>query len=489
MNLGAIVMAAGLGTRMKSDLPKVLHPLCGKPLLGYVLDMLLQAKVKKIALVVSHHKEQVQTFISEHYPRTLKGKSPLIVFVDQKKPQGTGHAILVTEKIFKDFQDPIAILSGDVPGLSLKTFEAMVRFHEEAQTELTLASAILDPSYPYGRVLRDHQNQVIGIIEALDATEEQRQIQEMGVGLYCVNPQALFPALKKMTPNNAKKEYYLTDIVKWISKKQAFVIPNKEEVLGINNRFDLAQYERIFRQAINKKWMLEGVTILDPQTTYIDTQVKLAHDVVLEPHTHLYGKTSVGEGTIIGVGSIVQNSTIGAHVHIKSYTVVEASKVEDEVTLGPFARLRPESIVKKKARVGNFVELKKTILGEESKANHLTYLGDAVIGKDVNVGCGVITCNYDGGLRHTGKAKTKIEDHVFVGSDCQLIAPVTLKRGAYVASGTTVTHDVPQDSLVIARVPQVTKPKYMKKLWARAKVRPQSLRKTRPQGGERRRRT
>ncbi|MBI2645600.1 MAG: bifunctional N-acetylglucosamine-1-phosphate uridyltransferase/glucosamine-1-phosphate acetyltransferase, partial [Deltaproteobacteria bacterium] len=236
-----------------------------------------------------------------------------------------------------------------------------------------------------------------------------------------------------------------------------------------NNRYELAQYEHYFRQAINKKWMLEGVTIIDPQTTYIDAGVQLAHDVVLGPNTHLYGKTSIGEGTTVGVGAIIQNSTIGAKAHIRSYTIIEESKVEDEGIVGPFSRLRPESHIKKRARVGNFVELKKTVLGEDSKANHLTYLGDAIIGKDVNVGCGVITCNYDGGLRYKGKAKTKIEDHVFVGSDCQLIAPVTLKRGTYVASGTTVTQDVPPDSLVIARAPQVIKPHYMKKLWARAK--------------------
>ncbi len=471
MDIGAIVMAAGLGTRMKSDLPKVLHPLCGKPLLGYVLDLLLQAKVKKIALVVSHHKEQVEAFVSEHYPKCVKGKNPLIVLVDQKKPQGTGHAILVTEKVFKGFIHPIAIVSGDVPGLSLKTFEALIHSHEEAQAELTFASAILDASYPYGRVLRNERNQVTGMVEALDATEGQLKIQEMGVGLYCVDPKVLFLALKKLTPNNAKKEYYLTDIVKWISKKEAYIVPNKEEVLGINNRYELAQYEKIFRYAINKRWMLEGVTIIDPETTYIDAHVKLAHDVVLEPNTHLYGKTSVGEGTMIGSGAILQNSIIGAHVHIKSYTIIEESKVDDQATIGPFARLRPESHVKKKARVGNFVELKKTVLGEDSKANHLAYLGDAVIGKDVNVGCGVITCNYDGGLQYSGKAKTKIEDHVFVGSDCQLIAPVTLKKGAYVASGTTVTQNVPKDSLVIARAPQVTKAGYMKKLWARAKKR------------------
>ena len=417
MDLGAIVMAAGLGTRMKSDLPKVLHSLCGKPLLGYVLDMLFQAKVKKIALVVSHHKEKVRAFVSEYAPRALKGKNPFIVFVDQKKPKGTGHAVLAAKKVFKGFNRPIAILSGDVPGLSLKTFEAMIRSHEETQTELTLASTLLDPSYPYGRVIRDSHDMVIGMVEALDATEEQRQIQEMGVGLYCVNPQSLFSALKQITPNNAKREYYLTDIVGLIGKKQAYRVSNKEEVLGINNRYELAQHEKVFRQAINKKWMCEGVTILDPDTTYIDARVKLAQDVVLEPHTHLYGKTSVGEGTIVGAGAIILNSTIGAHAHIKNYTVIEDSKVEDEVTIGPFARLRPESIVKKRARVGNFVELKKTVLGEESKANHLAYLGDAVIGKDVNVGCGVITCNYDGGLRYSGKAKTKIEDHVFVGRD------------------------------------------------------------------------
>ncbi|MBI2646049.1 MAG: NTP transferase domain-containing protein, partial [Deltaproteobacteria bacterium] len=196
MDLGAIVMAAGLGTRMKSDIPKVLHPLCGKPLLSYVLDLLLQAEVKKIVLVVSHHKEQVRAFVSETYPRAFKGKNPILSLVDQKSPKGTGHAVLVTEKVFKNFTHPIAILSGDVPGLSLKTFEALIYSHKDSQAELTLASAILDPSYPYGRVLRDRNNNITGMIEALDATEEQRQIQEMGVGLYCVNSHALFSTVK-----------------------------------------------------------------------------------------------------------------------------------------------------------------------------------------------------------------------------------------------------------------------------------------------------
>src|SRR3989338_633244 len=465
MDIGAIVMAAGLGTRMRSQTPKMLHPLCGKPLIGHVLDLLIQAKVKKAAIVVSHHKEEIITYVKKQYP-----KAPFI-FVDQKTPLGTGHAVLKTQHLFKNFKLPLVILSGDVPGLTLATLKAFVEAHVSSKKELTLATAILEASYPYGRVVRDFHDHVVKMVEAKDATEEELKISEMGVGLYCVNVEPLFQSLKKITPNNAKKEYYLTDMVGLIESKHAFVIQQKEEVMGINTREELSRHEKIFREKINQAWMLKGVTLLDPQTTYIDSEVKLSEDVLIYPQVHLYGKTTIGKNTMIKTGSVITDSHIGAQVTIKEYSVIEESTIEDQAIIGPFARLRPETKVKKRARVGNFVELKKTVLGDESKANHLTYLGDATIGKDVNVGCGVITCNYDGGLRYSGKAKTVIGDKSFIGSDCQLIAPLTLQKGSYVASGTTVTENVPKDSLVIARVKQMTKKGYMKKLWARSKKR------------------
>lgn len=465
-NFGAIVMAAGLGTRMKSELPKVLHPLCGKPMIGHVLDLLVKAKAKKVAIVVSYGKEEVMGYVREAFSKQVTSKT--FVFVDQKKPLGTGHAVLKTEAVFKSFSGPIVILSGDVPALSLETVKKLLAFHAQGNTELTLTTAILDTSIPYGRVIRDMDEKVVSVIEAKDASAKELQVTEMNMGLYVANAHVLFSSLKKVKPNNAKHEYYLTDIVSLVDNKAAFLIENAEEVMGINSRDELSKREAFLREKINRHWMIEGVTLRDPKTTYIGVNVVLGSDVTIEPGVSLQGRTRIQSGSTVGEGSVVRNSQIGKQVTIKEYCVVDTSVIEDFAIVGPFARIRPESRMRKYSRVGNFVELKKTVLGEGSKANHLTYLGDAVIGKEANIGCGVITCNYDGGIKYDGKAKTVIGDKSFVGSDCQLIAPVTLNKGSYVASGTTVTQNVPPDSLVIARAPQVTKKGYMKKIWARA---------------------
>ncbi|MEK7791468.1 MAG: bifunctional UDP-N-acetylglucosamine diphosphorylase/glucosamine-1-phosphate N-acetyltransferase GlmU, partial [Deltaproteobacteria bacterium] len=395
---------------------------------------------------------------------------PFIV-VDQKKPLGTAHAVLVTERHFKDAETTVAILNGDNPLLCSETIKNFFDFHIKNGADLTVATALLDEKIPYGRIVKNSNGDLLKIIEAGEATPEQLKIREMNVGLYCASSVPLFSALKKITPDNTKKEYYLTDLIPLMEKKGVYLIENEVEALGINDRYELSQKESYLRDQINKGWMLKGVTMIDPKTTYISPQATLAEDVVLYPQVHIEGKSVIGKGTTIGVGAIIRDCQMGANVTIKSYSVVEESRIDDGAIVGPFARIRPESHLKKGSRVGSFVELKKTTLGEESKANHLTYLGDAEIGKDVNVGCGVITCNYDGNLRYEGKAKTKIGDHSFIGSDTQLVAPVTLKEGAYVASGSTVTEDVPKDSLVISRVPQVTKKGYMKKMWARAKKR------------------
>ncbi len=463
MNIGAIVMAAGLGTRMKSHVPKVLHHLCGKPLLFYTLDLLKKAEARKVAIVVNHKKEEIIKTVEGHYNKNL------FTFVDQKKPLGTGHAVLMTEKVFKNFKSPIVILSGDSPLLSFETLCRFVTHHTQRGMDLTMGTCLLNPSIPYGRIIHDESGRVTQIIEAIDASPEELQIREMNIGLYCAESTALFNALKNIRPNNKKGEYYLTDIAKMISKNSKFCIEKKEEVLGINSRVDLANMERYMKEDMNQKWMEAGVTIIDPQTTYIDPEAKIGRDVILHPQTHIKGKTTIGEGTTVGIGAILLDAEIGSQVKIEPYTVIEESRVDDYASLGPFARLRPGTHIKSKARVGNFVELKKTVLGEGSKANHLSYLGDAEIGRDVNIGCGVITCNYDGGLRYQGKAKTKVGDKSFIGSDCQLVAPIILSKGSYIASGTTVTKNVPPDSLVIARPEQVTKKGYMKKLWAKAK--------------------
>mgnify|MGYP001617523999 CR=1 FL=1 len=433
----------------------------------YVLDTLLEAKVSKIVVVVNHRKEAVIAALRDRYG--LKN-GPFIV-VDQKKPLGTAHAVLVTERHFKDAETTVAILNGDNPLLCSETIKNFFDFHIKNGADLTVATALLDEKIPYGRIVKNSNGDLLKIIEAGEATPEQLKIREMNVGLYCASSVPLFSALKKITPDNTKKEYYLTDLIPLMEKKGVYLIENEVEALGINDRYELSQKESYLRDQINKGWMLKGVTMIDPKTTYISPQATLAEDVVLYPQVHIEGKSVIGKGTTIGVGAIIRDCQMGANVTIKSYSVVEESRIDDGAIVGPFARIRPERHLKKGSRVGSFVELKKTTLGEESKANHLTYLGDAEIGKDVNVGCGVITCNYDGNLRYEGKAKTKIGDHSFIGSDTQLVAPVTLKEGAYVASGSTVTEDVPKDSLVISRVPQVTKKGYMKKMWARAKKR------------------
>ena len=463
MKIGAIVLAAGLGTRMNSDLVKVLHPLCGKPLLFYVLDLLLAAKVEKSAIVVSHQKQKIMEAVKGCY-----GAHHPFIFVDQKTPRGTGHAVMKGLGAFKNFKEPIFILSGDVPLLTLKTVRLFYNHHQKEKAQLTVGSAILDKSVPYGRVIRDDSGNLVEVVETIDATPQQRKIEEMNIGLYCAEPEILAREIKKIKPDNKKQEYYLTDIIKWVSQKRVFCVKNSDEILGVNNRFDLYQKEAYVRKAMNKQWMLNGVTLKDPSTTYIDAEVILAKDVVLYPQVHLEGKTLIGQGTVVGVGAIIRNSQIGPHVRVEAYTLIEDSRVDEGAVVGPFARLRPKTHIKKQGKVGSFVELKKTTLGEKSKVNHLSYLGDAEIGKEVNVGCGVITCNYDGGLRFQGKAITTIGDQSFIGSDVQLVAPVHFQRGAYVASGTTVTRDVPADSLVIARVKQTTKKGYMKRLWAKA---------------------
>jgi len=469
MKVSAIVMAAGLGTRMKSELPKVLHALCGQPILFYILEMLIAAKVEKIAVVVSHRKEWVIKAVQNHF-----GHRAPIVFVDQKKPRGTGHAALITKHLFENYSGDVVVLNGDNPLFRLESFQAFLAHHHKKKADLTIVSAIFDLSTPYGRIVKDAQGHVTKVVEVLDASENEKKITEMNVGIYCGKAKPFYKALKQIRPDNAKKEYYLTDTIKLIDKKAVFLIKNKEETLGINNRYELYLKEIILREKINKAWMLKGVTIVDSATTYIGPHVKLGRDVILKPGVHLEGKTVIGEGTKVDAGCIITDGIVGKGVHIKSYSIVEKSRLDDDVIMGPFARLRPQSHLKRGAKIGNFVELKKTTLGENSKANHLAYLGDAEIGKDVNISCGVITCNYDGGLTYEGKATTKIGDGAFVGSDCQLVAPIVLEKGAYVASGSTVTRDVPEGALVIARAKQVIKEGYAKKLFARTAKRKKS---------------
>jgi bifunctional UDP-N-acetylglucosamine pyrophosphorylase/glucosamine-1-phosphate N-acetyltransferase len=401
----------------------------------------------------------------------MSEKDSAIVVVEQPRQLGTGHAVLQARPVFH--QRPRAtpshylILNGDTPLLSEGTVRELLRVHEEQHAAVTVLTAVLDDASGYGRVIRSGsaagksvstRQPVLKIVEDKDASSDERHVREINVGTYVVEGSFLFAALDKLDPRNAQGEYYLTDIVQ-MAVDQGFTVSavplvRVEEGLGVNTRTQLAQAERILRQRIREHWLDAGVTMRDPASTWIDAEVTIGRDTVLYPNVTLEGTTVIGEDTVIHAGSRITRCVIGNRVEILDHCVLKDSQVEDETSVGPFVHLRPGVVLRRKSKVGNFVEMKKTELGEGSKANHLSYLGDARVGKDVNIGAGTITCNYDGWKKY----QTVIGDHVFLGSDTQLIAPVTIGEGAMIAAGTTVTEDVPADALAITRIPQVNRP-------------------------------
>lgn len=460
-NLAAIVLAAGKGTRMRSALPKVLHPVSGKPMLFYPLSVLKELGASRVVVVVGHGSEEVCSAFDGGAGRAggrLRSKlAPKLRFTTQEPQLGTGHAVICALKELKDIKGDVLILSGDVPLLTLRTVKALCKLHRKgsgnSRPVITFISAMLKDPAGYGRVVRE-EGTVASIVEDKDLSPSQRGICEINAGIYLVGSDFLRKNIKKLSTRNRQREYYLPDLVSLAYKAGRRVVAlthiDPEEVMGVNNRVELARASAIMRERVLTGLMLSGVTVTDPATTYVDYGVKVGRDSVIGPGVHLAGETSIGAGTQVEEGVKVLNSNIGPDTLIKSYSIVESSKVGRGVTLGPFARLRPGSVIKDRARVGNFVEVKNTELGSRSKANHLSYLGDATIGSDVNIGAGVITCNYDG----VRKFKTVIKDNAFIGSDTQLIAPVTVGRGAYVGSGTTVTSDVPPGALAISRAEQ-----------------------------------
>jgi bifunctional UDP-N-acetylglucosamine pyrophosphorylase/glucosamine-1-phosphate N-acetyltransferase len=467
--LGVIVMAAGLGKRMKSNHVKVLHHVAGQPMVLYAVDVALQLAGHRIAVVVGHQSDKVRQVIESG----IAGKpgSHSVCIVEQIEQLGTGHAVMQSRPAFYHVDEArptnYLILNGDTPLLREETARELVRVHQAQSATVTILTAMLDDPGGYGRVIRrqpgdDHghditPSDVLKIIEDRDATPVERATKEINVGTYVVSGEFLFDALDKLEPHNAQNEYYLTDIVRMAvaqgRRVSAVTLQDPEEGLGVNTRQQLAAAEQVVRQQIRERWLEAGVTMRDPGSVWVDAAVTIGRDTVLYPNVSLEGKTTVGEGTIIRSGVRITDCVIGNHVEILDSSVLRESQVDDEAHLGPFAHLRPGAIVRRKAKVGNFVEMKKAELGEGSKANHLTYLGDARIGKGVNIGAGTITVNYDGVNKH----QTVIGDHASVGSDTQLVAPVTVGSGAYVAAGTTVTQDVPADSLAIARVPQINR--------------------------------
>lgn len=456
--LAAIVLAAGQGVRMRSKLAKVLHPVCGRPMALYAVDLAETLAKGRVAVVVGHQAEKAKDLLADR-------KIDLVV---QARQLGTGHAVAQAQSVFQGRGGNawsglrFVILSGDTPLLTVTTVQALLAAHERERATVSMLTAHLDRPAGYGRIVRGRDGSVWKIIEDKDASPSERRLTEVNAGTYVVEGEFLFPALAALKPANAQKEYYLTDIVEAAirqgKKVAAYIAANPIEALGINTRAELAEAERVLRSRVRQRLMDAGVTFLAPETSFVDAGVKIGRDSVIHPHTTLEGRTAVGEDCVIRSHSRLVESVLGAGVTVLDGCVIEDSRLEDGCSVGPFAHLRPGTIVRRNARVGNFVELKKTDLGEGSKANHLSYLGDARIGKRVNVGAGTITCNYDGINKH----QTVIDDDVFIGSDVSLVAPVKVGKGAMIGAGSVVTQDVAPEALALGRARQVVKPGWVK---------------------------
>lgn len=447
MTTAAVILAAGLGKRMKSSLPKVLHPILGDPSLLWVLRA-LPAGLRGAVVVLHHGKEKVEAAIREW---DAAGLLPCpIRTVDQGEPLGTGHAMKSAIPAVDELHvDRVIILCGDVPLIATSTVERLVS-HEA----VLLAMDLEDPS-GYGRVIQHADGSLKAVVEHKDASEAQRAVKRVNGGAYTLPWRHLRKALGELTNQNAQREYYLTDAVVAVSTQAPVIVElcDPEEMTGMNSRRDQAWLCHAAQDRINEHWMDEGVTLLDPASTTIGPRVTLTKDVFIEAGVRLEGTVTVGEGTRIGQGTIIRDCTLGAGTEIRPYCVLQSSSVGEGVKLGPFAHLREGTILEAHVHVGNFVETKKTRLKAGAKANHLSYLGDCEVGERSNIGAGCITCNYDGFLKH----RTTIGREVFVGSDCQLVAPVKLGDGSVIGAGTTVTSDVPTEALVLARAPLVVK--------------------------------
>ena len=439
-DLHVVILAAGKGTRMKSSRPKVLHRVAGRPMIDYVLRAAEALSPKTTTLVIGHMKETLRQGLKDHKQ---------LQYAVQEPQLGTGHALLQTAPILKREQGVVLLLSGDVPLLRLHTLAALLARHEEAGAAATVLTALVEQPYGYGRIVRS-RNEISRIVEERDASPAERKIKEISSGVFAFSLGLLFDTLRGLATGNAQGEYYLTDLVAAFCRRklgvETLVLGDPNEIRGINSRSELAEASRIVRQNKNEELMAAGVTIEDPATAYIDDDVVVGADTVLHPGVHLEGSTKIGVACEIHSGVRIVNSVLDDRVTIQNFCVINGSRLASGVTIGPFAHLRPESDLRESVHIGNFVELKNVVLGAGSKAGHLAYLGDAVVGEKVNVGAGTITCNYDGERKH----QTVIEDGAFIGSDSQLVAPVTIGRGAYVGSGTTVREDVPPGALAVS---------------------------------------
>jgi bifunctional UDP-N-acetylglucosamine pyrophosphorylase/glucosamine-1-phosphate N-acetyltransferase len=445
--LAVIILAAGQGKRMRSGMVKVLHPVLGRPMLSYTVEVVLERlQPAKTVVVIGHQADKIRDVFAD----------PRITFVEQEDQLGTGHAVSMTKPILSRFAGTILILSGDTPLINAQTLTEMVKHHQDAGATITVLTAHREDPTGYGRVIRGRRapDKVRKIVEEKDATSKERRIREVNTGVYCVQAPFLFQALGALSRDNAQKEYYLPDIIESALHKKhkvvTFSAPDAIEVMGINNRAELVQAEAILAQQVRRHWLAEGVTIQDPDSVYIEPSCRIGMDTVIYPNCYLRGKTAIGEGCRIGPQVEIIDSRIGDRVQIKFCTMITESEVEDDAIVGPFSHLRPDCRLEKGSKIGNFVEVKKSRIGPGTKANHLSYIGDAEVGAGVNIGAGTITCNYDGFHKH----RTVIEDGVFVGSNTALVAPVKVGTRAVVGAGTTITKDVPPYALAVGRAKQ-----------------------------------
>lgn len=449
--LVTIILAAGAGTRMKSTVAKVAHRICGQSLLSYVIEAAEQTGSDSLVLVLGHQADQVKKLAPDNAHCVI-----------QEQQLGTGHAVMQAKDILKDKQGTALILCGDTPVITGDTLKAAYHYHQSQNNQVTILTAQMDNPHGYGRIIRDNKGQVTSIVEQRDADPAQQLVREINSGMYFFNIESLLQALSQLNNSNNQGEYYLTDTIEILiangQKAGAYIVEDPAEIMGVNDRVQLNEAETIISKRIIKKHMLNGVTFVRPETSIIHKEVLIGKDTIIHPGTQLTGKTVIGENCEIGPHSSIDEGLVGDHVHFMNSVMVESS-IGDHTKVGPFAYIRPGSKIGQNIKIGDFVEIKNSVVGDNTKVPHLSYVGDADIGKGVNIGCGAVVVNYDGKKKH----RTTVGDHAFIGCNVNLVSPVVVRDNAYIAAGSTITEEVPEYALGIARSRQVIITDWVKK--------------------------
>lgn len=445
----SIILAAGEGTRMKSDIPKTLHKVCGKEMIKYIIEAAKDSNIEKNVVVLGHGKEKIREAIKDSGAITVEQP------IGKDKPYGTGFAVITAAEHIED-SDTVIILCADGPLIRKETLISFIKKHEDNNNDATVMTAYFDNPKGYGRIIRNDDLTISGIIEEKDAADDVKSINEINAGIYCFKGAALKYALKNISTDNSQGEYYLTDTIRVLNegkyKTGPWVLKDNTDIMAVNDRIQLSEVEKIMQQRINNRFMLSGVTFINPENTYVEDSVRIGKDTVIYPGSYLQNGTIIGNNCTIGPNSYIINSTLCDNVCIENSKLIE-SYIGEGTTVGPFAYLRPGTVLGKNVKIGDFVEVKKSVIGDYSKSSHLAYIGDAEVGKNVNIGCGVIFVNYDGHEKH----KTIVGDGAFIGSNSNLVAPVNIEKGGYIACGSTITDDVEEGDLAIARARQVNK--------------------------------